>query len=95
VASIATGMNLVPIQMLATAAVNCDKSLAQMAGHPWRPMMNGTFQQVLSEGPHAPSCFPIPPPGYHYGLIPNLVFPQFLNAEKTQKTANSNTASRK
>jgi hypothetical protein len=79
-----------PIQMLATVGVNnCDKSLAQMAGHPWRPMMNGTFQQVLSEGPHAPSCFPIAPPGYHYRLIPspNLAFPQLLNADATQTSS--------
>jgi hypothetical protein len=92
-ASITAGMNSMPLQMflgnagaqpLATAAVNRDNSHTQMPIHPWPPMMNGAFQQVPSMGLHAPSYFPMAPPGYHFGLVPNLSIPQSLNADVAQ-----------
>jgi hypothetical protein len=92
-ANIAAGMNPMPMQMfwgdagashLATAAVNRDNSLAQMPGQSWLPMMNGALQQVPSMGSHAQSYFPKAPPGYHFGLVPNLAFPQSLNADAAQ-----------
>jgi hypothetical protein len=85
IASIAAEINSMPIQMLAMAAVNRGNTLAQMPGHPRLPVMDGAFQQVLPLGPHAPSYFPVAPPGYHFGLIPNLAVPQFLNADATRR----------
>jgi hypothetical protein len=99
--SIAAGMNSMPMPMLwgdagalpqATAAVNRDNSLAQMPVHPWLPMMNGGFQQIPSMGSHPQSFFPIAPPGYHFGLVPNLAFPQSRNTDAAQRRGGNNKA---
>jgi hypothetical protein len=96
-ASIAAGiMPAMPMQMfwgdgalpLATATTNHDNSLAQMPVHPWQPNVNGAFQQAPSMGSHPQSFFPIAPPGYHFGLVPNIAFPQSLNADAAQRGGN-------
>jgi hypothetical protein len=96
-ASIAAGiMPAMPMQMLwgdgtlplATAASNHENSLAQMPVHPWQPNGNGAFQQVPSMGSHPQSFFPIAPPGYHFGLVPNFAYPQSLNADAAQRGGN-------
>lgn len=94
-ASIAAGMNTMPMQMqpfwgdggaLSLAVASRDNSLAQMPGRPWLPMMNGAFQQVPSMGrSNSQSYLPLAPPGYHFGLVPNLSFPQSLNANAAQR----------
>jgi hypothetical protein len=95
-ASIAAGMNSMPMPMFlgnarahplttaVTAAVNRDSNLIQMPNHPWLPKRNGAFQQVPSMPLHAPTYFPMAPPGYHFVLVPNLSFPQSLNADVAQ-----------
>jgi hypothetical protein len=64
---------------------------AQMPFHPWQPMLNGVFQQAQPFASNPQAFFPthpIVPPGYHFGLVPNFVFPQSLNTGTTQVGSN-------